>query len=136
MSTNRPLQRIQRDRGRGGFVLPLVLVLISLSFAGWALLYGSTAMSIRQQQARGVREVRAQWTARATAQALRALYTRIAALEVFESELEWEETVTRGAESRLFTVHATRLLTHRWQVDVSLYTADEGEDEEMPSGGG
>lgn len=87
-------------------------------------------MSIRQQEARGVREVRAQWTARAMAQAMRALYTRIAALEVLESDLEWEETVTRGSESRIFTVHATRLMTNRWQVDVALLALDEESSED------
>ncbi len=117
------MQRAPRNRRHAGFVLPVVLVLISFAFAGWALLYGSTSMSIRQQEARGVREMRAQWTARGMAQAIRALYIRIAALEVLDSELEWEETVTRGAESRIITVHATRLMTDRWEVDVELSDA-------------
>lgn len=109
-----------------GFVLPLVLVLITLAFAGWSLLQESTAGAIRQQQTRALREERARWASRAAAQALRALYARIVVPEELPSVLEWEETVTLGAESRVFTIHAARLQSERWEIEVLPFDESAG----------
>ncbi len=112
--THRASHRLSR-----AFVLPLSLMLITLAFGGWALLYQSTSTSIRQQQFRAMRESRAQWTARGMAAALRTLHQRIASGEVLDSTLEWEERVSRGEESREFEVVAERLLAQRWEIEVA-----------------
>lgn len=107
-----------------GFILPLVLILIALTFGAWALMHAGVSASIRQEQVRVTREARVTWSARCAAKALRSLQTMIATNPELGKVVEWEETVVIGDESRVFSIEASRLMSARWELDVAPIALD------------
>jgi hypothetical protein len=115
----RHLPAASRSRRRG-YVLPAVLLFLSVSFAVWASLYRSTAMSLRVEEACLLRSDRTQWLAPAVAEGLRLLETGDPPSSVYECKV----AITRNGTTRWFRLGFTRESETRWLLSCDPVDAD------------
>ena len=95
-----------------GYALPAVLMFLMLAFGVFAVIFRSSASSIRIEQARVLRQSRIEWTAPAIAQGLRLLETGAPPLENYQCIV----TLTQGAQTKYFLLTFDHVSGTRWTL--------------------
>src|SRR5690349_10893495 len=90
--------RSRRHPSSCGYVLPAVILFLTIAFGIWAVVFRSCASVLRVEQARSHRATRTQWSMPATAAGLRLLETGNPPTSPYDCKL----AVTQDSETRYF----------------------------------
>lgn len=113
--------RSRRHTSSRGYVLPAVLLFLTIAFGIWAVVFRSCASVLRVEQARSHRATRTQWSMPATAAGLRLLETGNPPASPYDCKL----AVTQDSQTKYFHLTYEQVSSTRYTLSVAPTDADD-----------
>ncbi len=114
------MRSVRRTSSRG-YVLPAVILFLTIAFGIWAVVFRSCASVLRVEQARSHRATRTQWSVPATASALRLLETGNPPTSPYDCKL----AITQDTQTKYFHLTYEQVTSTRYTVSVAPSDADD-----------